>query len=65
MGYTKFAHIERACAKDLGRWLATLYITVSRLPREQIDSKGVVLHREFDADVSYRRDLPWQQDPEW
>ena len=63
MKFTKFAHMERACGKDLARWLATLYITVSRLPREQIDSAGTVIHREFDAEVSYRKDLPWLVDP--
>ena len=57
LGYTKFEHLERACSRDLNRWLATLYISVTRLPREELDASGAVLSREFDMEVTYTSQL--------
>ncbi len=57
LGYNKFSHLERACSKDLTRWLATLYISVTRLPREELDASGAVLSREFDMEIAYTSQL--------
>jgi hypothetical protein len=62
--YCKYSHLERACSRDLSRWLATAYISVRRLPRELVDTTGRVVHREFDLEVTYRKELPWLQDAE-
>ncbi|KAF0692494.1 Aste57867_16438 [Aphanomyces stellatus] len=53
---TKFHDFEHMYLTDLSSWLCNMYVTVRHLPRERLDTNGV-LEREYDVELDFMNQL--------